>query len=230
MHEAEHRTIGREWIGTAHVPGGVEMRLIQEGGEFIIALENTDLMSTRVSGSEQALATMTCARLDGRPAPQVLIGGYGMGFTLRAALQVLGEDARIVVAELVPEVIEWAHGPMRDLTAMCLDDERVMLVHEDVGLLIASARDAYDAILLDVDNGPEGLTHRDNDDLYTARGLVSAMAALKPRGILAVWSAYGDEAFANRLQTAGFQVEEVAVNEAADGAGASHIIWFARKP
>lgn len=220
----------REWIGTAHVPGGAEMRLMREGDEFTIALENTDLMSTRVSASEEALATMTCARLNGRGAPQVLIGGYGMGFTLRAALRALGDDASVVVAELVPEVIEWAHGPMRDLTAMCLDDQRVLLVHEDVGRLIDAARGGYDAILLDVDNGPDGLTHRDNDLLYAARGLQAAMAALRPRGVLSVWSAHRDDAFADRLRTAGFEVEQVAVSEAANGVGADHTIWFATKP
>lgn len=222
--------IPREWLGTAHVPGGVEMRLMREGDEFTIVLENTDLMSTRVSASEEALATMTCARLSERNAAHVLIGGYGLGFTLRAALEALGTDASVTVVELVPEVIQWARGPMRDLTAKCLDDDRVMLVHEDVGVLIHGARSAYDAILLDVDNGPDGLTHCDNDYLYGPHGLEAAMTALRAGGILSVWSANGDEGFTLRLEAAGFDVEQATVSAAADGTGASHVIWFARKP
>ena len=202
---------GHEWIGTAHVPDGVEMRLMQRGDEFTILLARTELMSTRVSASEQALATMTCQRLAGIAAPQLLIGGYGMGFTLRAALAVLGPDASVTVAELVPEVIEWARGPMHKLTADCLDDPRVMLVEDDVALLIDAAQNAYDAILLDVDNGPDGLTRADNDDLYENDGLRSAHAALRPGGILAVWSAEPDTAFADRLARAGFAVDEVPV-------------------
>lgn len=203
---------------------------MREGDEFTIALENTDLMSTRVSGSEEALATMTCARLVEREAPQLLIGGYGMGFTLRAALRVLGPQASVTVAELVPEVIEWANGPMSELTAECLTDARVMLVQEDVAILIEGARSAYDAILLDVDNGPDGLTQSDNDYLYGPHGLDAAMTALTPGGVLSVWSAHADDGFTHRLTTAGFEVEQVTVGEAADGSGASHVIWFARKP
>lgn len=222
--------ITREWIGTAHVPGGAEMRLMREGDEFTIVLENTDLMSTRVNASEEALATMTCARLRDPAAPQLLIGGYGMGFTLRAALRMLGPRASVIVSELVPEVIEWARGPMTEITAACLNDARVTLVYEDVGIMIQGARAAYDAILLDVDNGPDGLIHGGNDYLYSGEGLEAAMAALKPGGTLSVWSAWPDEGFTQRLRTAGFAVEQVIVNEAADGAGASHVIWFAIRP
>lgn len=178
-----------ELIGTADVPGGVQLRLMRRGRDFAILLDRNELMSTRVSGSEEALATMSCARLEGRPAPDLLIGGYGMGFTLRAALAVLGSDATVTVAELVPEIIEWARGPMRELTADCLDDPRVVLVDGDVAELIEAAREGYDAILLDVDNGPDGLTRRGNDRLYSDRGLQAAKQALKPRGVLAVWSA-----------------------------------------
>lgn len=219
-----------EWIGTAHVPGGVEMRLMRRGEEFTIALESNDLMSTRVSASEQALATMTCARLSGHVAPQLLVGGYGMGFTLRAALAVLDADASVTVAELVPEIIEWARGPMRELTADCLDDARVVLVNDDVAMLIDAAIGGYDAILLDVDNGPDGLTRRDNDHLYGPHGLLAAMTALRPRGILAVWSAEPDPGFAERLRDAGFAVEEVTVGDGADSGGCDHVLWFAQKP
>jgi spermidine synthase len=221
---------GHEWIGTASVPDGVELHLTRCGDEFTIFLENNELMSTRASASEQALATMTCARLAERRAPQLLIGGYGLGFTLRAALAVLGGDAGVTVAELVPEIIEWARGPMRELTANCLDDTRVVLVNDDVAMLIDAANAGYDAILLDVDNGPDGLTRRVNDHLYGPQGLFAAMIALKPGGILAVWSAEPDNAFTERLRHAGFAVEELTVQEMPNGRGASHVIWFAQKP
>lgn len=222
--------IGHEWIGTAHVPDGVEMRLMRRDDEFTILLEDTELMSTRVSASEQALATLTCERLGDRSAPQLLIGGYGLGFTLRAALAALGDDADVTVAELVPEILEWARGPMRVLTGDCLDDRRVTVVGDDVAMLIDTAHEGYDAILLDVDNGPDGLTRRTNDDLYGPDGLLSASAALTPGGILAVWSAQPDPAFASRLGEAGFAVDEVIVQDGAASESADHVIWFARKP
>lgn len=212
------------------MPDGVEMRLMQNGDEFTILLAHNELMSTRVSASEEALATMTYARLGAQPSQDWLIGGYGMGFTLRAALATVGADANLTVAEIVPEIIEWARGPMRSLTAGCLDDARVLLVQEDVAVLIDAARGGYDAILLDVDNGPDGLTRRDNDDLYERDGLQAAMTALRQGGILAVWSAEPDDAFARRLREVGFEVDEVIVREAANDEGAHHVIWFGRKP
>lgn len=220
---------GHELIGTALVPGGVELRLMRSEDEFAIVLERNELMSTDMSASEEALATMTCERLGECPAPQLLIGGYGMGFTLRAALAALDDDASVTVAELVPEIIEWARGPMQAVTADCLDDARVVLVMDDVAMLIDAARSAYDAILLDVDNGPEGLTRRLNDQLYSKSGLQAAMTALKPKGILAIWSAGPDPAFARQLQGAGFEVAEVPVSAFPDGTGERHVVWFARK-
>lgn len=218
-----------ELIGTAHVPDGVELRLMRRGAEFSIVLDRNELMNTRVSESERALATMTFERLAGRAAPQFLIGGYGMGFTLRTALAVLGDDAGVTVAEIVPEIIDWARGPMADLTAGCLDDPRVVLVKDDVAMLIASAENAYDAILLDVDNGPEALTVAANDRLYEDGGLGLAKAALRPGGILAVWSQGPDRRFTGRLRHAGFAVEEVMVRAHRGKSGARHIIWLARK-
>lgn len=220
--------IPREHLATAHVPDGEEMRLYRHGSNYVIALRNNDLMSTRMSGSEESLATLTIARL-GRRDGQMLIGGYGMGFTLRAALADLGPQAGVTVAELVPEIIDWARGPMAELTAGCLEDPRVTLVKDDVAMLIDAATAGYDAILLDVDNGPDGLTRRDNDFLYSLRGLQSARTALKPGGILAIWSAHGDPAFTRRLNAAHFQVSEVNVRARSNGKGARHVIWFARK-
>lgn len=221
--------IGHELVGTAQVPDGVELRLMRRGDEFTICLERNELMNTRVSNSEEALATMTSDRLGTRTAPEWLIGGYGMGFTLRAALKTLGDDATFTVVEIVPEIIEWARGPMQELTAGCLDDPRVVLVNDDVAMLIDSARDAYDAILLDVDNGPDGLVRRVNDCLYSNNGLLAAKAALRSGGILAIWSAHTDTNFTKRLEKAGFAVDVVRVRSRPNGKGAHHVIWFARK-
>ncbi|RYY47829.1 MAG: spermidine synthase [Sphingomonadales bacterium] len=219
----------RELIDTAIVPGGgEELRLFRRGGDFMIVLDRNELMSSRMSGSEEALAVMTAERL-GRPDGHWLIGGYGMGFTLRAGLAVLGSDARLTVAELVPEIIAWAKGPMAELAAGCLDDRRVDVVLEDVAMVIGRGRGGYDAILLDVDNGPDGLTRDANNRLYSERGLAAARAALRTGGILAVWSAAPDQRFAKRLSEAGFAVDEVGVRARSNGKGPRHVIWFARK-
>ncbi len=221
----------RELLGTAQIPGGDELRLYKRDTDFIIALGANELMSSRLSGSEEALALLTCDRLTNTETPHLLIGGYGMGFTLRAALARLGPQARFTVVELLPEIIEWARGPMAELTADCLDDPRVDLIMRDVSRAIAATHERrYDAILLDVDNGPDGLTRADNDHIYSLLGLQEAKAALKPAGILAIWSAAPDERFARRLKHAGFQVEEVKVRAGRGGKGARHIIWFARAP
>ncbi len=219
----------RELLGTAEVPGGPPLRLFRRGDDFMIVLDRNELMSSRMSGSEIALGTMTCARLTGHPAPRVLIGGYGMGFTLRAVLASLGADARIVVAELVPGILDWARGPMAALTGNCLDDPRVEIVIGDVGGAIAGGSGRYDAILLDVDNGPDGLTREANDGLYTARGLAAARMALRPGGVLAVWSAGADAAFTRRLGQAGFAVDEIRVRARDNGKGPTHVIWFATR-
>ncbi|AYO78863.1 MULTISPECIES: spermine/spermidine synthase domain-containing protein [Sphingobium] len=219
----------RELLGTAAVPGGQELRLYRRGGDFMIVLDRNELMSSRMSGSEKALALMTLERLGKRAGLHMLIGGYGMGFTLRAALAEMDTKAQITLAELVPEIIEWARGPMVDLAAGCLDDPRVRLVMDDVAHVIAAGHGSYDAILLDVDNGPDGLTADANDRLYTNAGLSSAMRALKPGGILAIWSAGSDAAFTRRLQNAGFAVEEVAVKARDNGKGPRHVIWFATR-
>lgn len=219
--------IQRELLGTAQVPGGEELRLFRHDRDFMIVLGGNELMSTRMNGSEIALATLTCERIKDRKRPRLLIGGYGMGFTLRAALEVLGNDASVVVAELVPEIIEWARGPMSDLMAGCLDDPRVQLAMGDVADFIAEPLSGYDAILLDVDNGPDGLTRAGNNGLYGARGLRAAKAALRPGGVLAIWSAAKDDAFARALQKTGFRVDEVAVRARTNGKGPKHVIWFA---
>ena len=220
--------IPRTLLGTAQVPQGSELRLFSRGDDFIIALDRNELMSSRMSGSEEALAVMSCERLPRGDAPHLLIGGYGMGFTLRAALAELGPKARISVAELVPEIIDWARGPMAAMTAGCLDDPRVELVMDDVARVIGAATGRYDAILLDVDNGPDGLTRAANNRIYSMAGLATARRALRPGGILAIWSAAADPQFTRRLESAGFAVDPVAVRARSNGKGAKHMIWFAR--
>ncbi len=222
--------IPRTLIGTAEVPGGEPLRLFRRGDDFMIVLDRNELMNSRMSGSEEALATLTCERLRGRKAPHLLIGGYGMGFTLRAALAALGPDARVTVAELVPGIIDWARGEMAALTGGALDDPRVDLVIGDVAASIDSGSGLYDAILLDVDNGPDGLTRDENDRLYSPRGIAAARKALAPGGVLAIWSAASDKAFARRLADAGLQVEEMAIRARANGKGPRHVIWFATRP
>jgi spermidine synthase len=214
-------------LDTATVPGGGgELRLMQRGGEFSILAGAITLMNSRMSGSETALADLACEHLRGRRNCHMLIGGYGMGFTLRAALAGLDADAQILVAELVPAVMTWARGPMAELTAGCLDDTRVSVREADVVEVIASGRARFDAILLDVDNGPDGLSRGMNDRLYNLRGLEAARKALRPKGMLAVWSAAPDKEFVNRLGRAGFAVKEITAR-ANKGRGGRYVIWVA---
>lgn len=189
-------------------------------------LGTNELMNSRLSGSEQALAKLSCQRIADHRRPRMLIGGLGMGFTLRAALAELGNDASIVVAELVPTVVAWARGQMAEVFGGCLDDPRVTVEETNVGQLIRSEPAAWDAILLDVDNGPQGIVHKSNDALYSLQGLGAARTALKPGGVLAVWSQGPDGGFTRRLKQAGFAVEEI--NTRANGKrGARHVIWMA---
>ena len=217
-------------IDTTTVPdGGGELRLMQRGAEFSIMSGAIELMNSRLSGSEKALATLVCARLEDRPKAHVLIGGYGMGFTLRAALESLGPAARVTVGELVPAVVAWARGPMAHISGDSLADPRLTIREGDVAELIRSAQGGYDAILLDVDNGPEGLSREANDRLYDLEGLAAARRALRPGGVLAVWSSAPDAAFTGRLRRAGYAVEEVRVRATDRGRGARHMIWLATR-
>jgi len=221
--------IAWEHLDTATVPdGGGELKLMRRGAEYSIMAGAIELMNSRLSGSEEALATLVCARLAGRPGAHLLIGGYGMGFTLRAALGALGPRARVTVGELVPAVVDWARGPMAHLSAGCLEDPRVSVVIGDVAGAIGAG--TYDAILLDVDNGPEGLSRKANDALYDRPGLAAARRALTPGGILAVWSSAPSEAFTRRLAQAGFAVEEGKVRAGGGKPGARHVIRLATPP
>jgi spermidine synthase len=217
-------------IDTASIPnGGETLRLKQRGHEFSIMLGSNELMNSRLSGSEEALATLACDKIAGRAAPHVLIGGLGMGFTLRAALDALRNDARVTVAELVPAVVSWARGPMAEVFAGSLDDPRVTIREADVAGVIKAGLASYDAILLDVDNGPDGLTHEANDGLYDRPGLLAARDALRPGGVLAVWSSGPDSRFTRRLREARFSTEEVSTRANGKRGGARHMIWIAVK-
>lgn len=225
------------WIhlDTTRLPDGGELRLAQRGAEFSIRLAptartvGTELMNSRMFGSEEALAQLACERLVGRRAPAMLIGGLGMGFTLRAAQALLPADARVVVAELIPAVVAWARGPLTPLFGESLDDPRIAIRVGDVGALMRGSKGEFDAILLDVDNGPDGLTVAANDGLYGLPGLAIAKAALRPGGLLAIWASGPDPRFADRLRTSGFAVEEHRVR-ARRGGGARHMIWIATTP
>ena len=218
-------------IDTARVPGAdVELRLMRRGAEFSMRLGQNELMNSRLSGSEEALATLACRRIDGVKRPHLLIGGLGMGFTLRAALAVLGAQARITVAELVPAVIAWARGPMADIFGDSLTDPRADIREADVVEIIKASPSAFDAILLDVDNGPEALIRKANDALYDLKGLRSIRRSLRPGGILAVWSSGPNSAFSKRLGAADFEVNEVGVRATTKRSGAHHVIWFATRP
>lgn len=218
-------------IDSAEVPGGATLELISHGRDHMITLERNELMSTRMQFSEEQLAELTVDRLR-VDRPNMLIGGYGMGFTLRAALRRLPADARIVVAELVPKIIEWAKGPMAHHTGDCLADPRLTLDMTDVADPIAEAADGmrpqFDAILLDVDNGPDGLVREENDKLYSPRGLKQTREALALNGVLAIWSAAQDPRFTRRLERAGFDVEVLEVRARPNNKGPRHTIWFAR--
>jgi spermidine synthase len=217
-------------IDAAQVPGGDgELRLMRRGAEFSIMLGQNQLMNSRLSGSEQALATIACGRIKSFERPHLLIGGLGMGFTLRAALAVLGTEAQVVVAELIPAVLKWARGPMAEIFGDSLTDPRVSVREADVAELIRSCPSAYDAILLDVDNGPDALAREANNALYDLKGLRAAYAALRPGGVRAVWSSGPDLKFTKRLRETGFEVEEIKVRANGSRGGVRHVIWLAAR-
>ena len=218
-------------LGTAEIPGDAgQLRLMRRGAEFSIMLGQNELMNSRLSGSEQALATLSWDKLGPKAAPRVLIGGLGMGFTLRAALEILPQDAQIVVVELVSGVVAWARNEMTEVFKGSLEDPRVTILEQDVGAVINAKPKDYDIILLDVDNGPDGLTRASNDRLYQRPGLAAARNALRPGGVLAIWSSGPDPSFTQRLRKTGFDVQETTVRANGKRGGARHMIWLASKP
>jgi spermidine synthase len=217
-------------IHTASIPGeDGKLGLYQRGPDYFIKIVGgQDLMSTRAHASEDALGLIACKGLQDQPGARILIGGLGMGFTLSAALKTLGANAEVVVAEIVPGVVEWNRGVLGSFAGRPLDDARTRVQSVDVTDLVKDEREGFDAIVLDVDNGPAGLTRASNGWLYSKAGLAVAFSALRPGGVLAIWSAAPDKAFTKRMRGVGFVVEEVTVR-AHGGKGARHVIWMARR-
>jgi len=220
----------RHWtqLGEAPIPGSDKTLLLYRGkDDFSIRISGGfELMSTRKHNSEDALGILPCKRLKNPDTARVLIGGLGMGFTLAAVLQEVGQKAEVTVAELIPEVVEWNRGPLGDFSGKPLDDPRTRIHIGDVAKLLRKTRGHFDVIALDVDNGPEGLTKSANDWLYSMSGIAAAQNALSSVGILAYWSADPDQAFHDRLRRCGFMVEDVTVF-AHGKKGARHTIWLA---
>ena len=220
-----------EEIDRAEVPGHEgEVTLLKRGTEFSIRTAGTELMNSHLHGSEGALAELTCSRIKRKSGLKILIGGLGMGYTLAAALEQSEPDTLITVSELIPAVVRWNREHLGHLAGMPLDDPHVSVEEEDVVETIRKRKSAWDAILLDVDNGPDGLTRKANDRLYGRSGLKTSFSALQPGGILSVWSSGADEAFTRRLKQCGFQTETVSVRARKPGKGGRHTIWLAGKP
>jgi spermidine synthase len=217
-------------LASTTVPGdGGEMRLYRRGAEFSIRVGPHELMNSRVHASEEALADLACARLADAGRARVLIGGLGMGFTLAAVLSRVGQRAAVDVAELVPAVVAWNREQMAEVNGESLADARVRVRESDVAKIIGAEKNVYDAILLDVDNGPSALTSRANDRLYGSAGLRAAHDALRPKGILAVWSADHDPSFTRRLRQTGFEVEEHPVRARGSAGGSRFLVWTAQR-
>jgi spermidine synthase len=221
------------WIhlGSAQIPNnGGELKFSQRGKEFSIRLSGIrgELMNSRVYNSEQVLSQLGCAHLSAQDNAQVLVGGLGMGYTLAAALKAVNSTSQVTVAELIPEVITWNQGPLGNCAGNPLQDSRTIVHLGDVADLLKTKQPTFDAILLDVDNGPEGLTHADNNWIYSVEGLADIYKTLKPQGMLAIWSAGDDYFFTVRLKKAGFKVETRTVR-ARPGKGSRHTIFLAQK-
>jgi len=215
-----------ELLGETRTPDGSLMALMRRDREHVILANGKPLMSNLMHGSEEALASLACTRVRTRPQPCVLVGGLGMGFTLRATLDALPTDATVIVAELLPAVVEWNRGPLAPLAGEPLKDPRVTVLQNDVAETMRASEGRFDAMLLDVDNGPSAFTESANAELYTDRGLASARTALKNGGVLAVWSAREDRKFEQRLRYNGFRVEVSRVRARLKKGGPRHTIFL----
>ena len=217
-----------ELIDTARTPEGSDMTLNRRGNEYLILADGRDLMSSAQHGSEEALATLGCQRARDLEQPCVLVGGLGMGFTLRATLDLLPPGATVVVLELLSAVVSWNRGPLGPLAGHPLDDRRVRVEVGDVSDALRRGKGRFDAVLLDVDNGPKACAQRGNDRLYDNAGVERARRALKPKGVLAVWSAWNDRKFEHRLRHCGFIAEAARVRSRKKKGGPRHTIFVAR--
>ena len=216
-----------ELLGETRTPDGALMALTRRDREYIILADGKPLMSSRMHGSEEALATLACERARTLDDPCVLVGGLGMGFTLRAALNVLPPGATVIVAELVPAVVEWNRGPLAPLAERPLEDRRVRVLEGDVLDALRGNRAGFDAVILDVDNGPRAFTDASNAALYTNEGIATARGALRDNGVLAVWSAWEDRKFEQRLRYAGFTVKVTRVRARLKKGGPRHTLFLA---
>ncbi len=217
-------------IDTA-VEAGATLRLYQRGDEFSIRVDKAgELMNSRAHHSEEVLAELACFRVAGRKNSHLLVGGLGIGFTLAAVLAHADQDARITVSELMPAVVRWNREYMGKLAGFPLNDDRVDVLEQDVGRVMRENINGFDAIMLDVDNGPSSFTHDDNDALYSQRGLGHIFDALKPGGVLTVWSACSDQAFTQRMIRTGFNVTQQRVGSHKAGRGNRHLIWIGMRP
>jgi spermidine synthase len=218
-----------ELLARARTPDGTDMTLNRRGHEYVILANGADLMSSRMHGSEEALAEFGCERARTLAEPCVLVGGLGVGFTLRAALDCLPKDATVVVSELLSAVVEWNRGPLGPLANHPLDDRRVTVEIGDVAELLRASRARFDAVLLDVDNGPRAFAQEGNGALYSNAGLATVRAALKPGGVVAVWSAFECRKFEHRLRYSGFSVETRSVRGRLKKGGPRHVIFLGRQ-
>lgn len=218
-----------ELLGQTLSPDGSVMKLIRRTDESLILADGAVLMSSRMHGSEEALAKLACQRARTLKQPTVLIGGLGMGFTLRATLDLLSPEATVIVAELVPAVVEWNRGPLGPLAGHPLNDKRVRLETGDVALTLRSKLGPFDAVLLDVDNGPTAFTTSNNAALYDDRGIANAHAALRKKGVLAVWAARDDGKFEQRLRHGGFEVQLQSVRGRLKQGGPRHTLYLSYK-
>lgn len=216
-----------ELLGTVTLPDGDELTLRRRGEEYSLQLANFELMNSRQHDSEEQLATLALDARASLAGTHVLVGGLGMGYTLRAALDRLSADARVTVAELVPEVVDWNREHMGHLAGHPLDDSRVSVAIGDVADLLRKSQRVFDFVLIDIDNGPEGSTHDDNNWLYSLAGLEATKAALKPGGVLSVWSTYESDEFTRRLKRTGF-TSEVKRIRSRGRKGNRHVIWLAQ--
>jgi spermidine synthase len=220
----------RKLIASALTPDKTgELRLHQRGDDFFISYNGKELMNSRMHGSETMLADLACRPVADRSKARVLVGGLGLGYTLSSALKILRDDAKVIVAELVPEVVQWNREHLGHLAGRPLDDRRVEVQTHDVCVLLRNEQAGYDAVMLDVDNSPDSMTLKTNDWLYSDSGLTVIYMALRPRGVLTVWSAAPDSGFTQRLRTAGFAVHQKTVSARDSGKGGRHTIWVARR-